>query len=146
MFLHRNLEYHFSNIFICFIIYLLLVYTTYEILKRQSNRHAVWNFERKNRSDILNLTWHSHSMQLQVHEGPSIKDVGQFLQFLIPTPLRRQFFTTIRQQFWPIFDPFPPPNCRRCLWTAPEDKKEKLLHWFLVMRSKCMIQWVVIFL
>ena len=31
----------------------------------------------------------------------------------------------MRRQFWPIFwrlaifDPFPPPNCRRRLWTAP---------------------------
>ena len=36
-----------------------------------------------------------------------------------PPPPYRQLFSTIRQQFWPIFDPFPPPNCRRRLWTAP---------------------------
>ena len=41
--------------------------------------------------------------------GRSIKDVRKFLRFFTPTPLRRQFyFTTIRQQIWPIFDPFPP--------------------------------------
>ena len=28
------------------------------------------------------------------------------------------FFSSHRRQFWPIFDTFPPPNCRRCLWTA----------------------------
>ena len=28
-----------------------------------------------NRTDILNVTWHSRSMQLQVHEGTSINDV-----------------------------------------------------------------------
>ena len=42
--------------------------------------------------------------------GPSFYDVRKFLRFFIPTPSRRQFFTTIRQQIWPIFDPSPLKN------------------------------------
>ena len=41
-------------------------------------------------------------------KGPSIYDVGKFSRFLTPTPLRRQFFTAVRRQFWPIFAPSPP--------------------------------------
>ena len=34
-----------------------------------------------------------------------LEDFGKFSRFLTPTPSRRQFFTTIRRQIWPIFDP-----------------------------------------
>ena len=33
--------------------------------------------------------------------------VGKFSLFSTPTPLRYQFFTSIRRQIWPIFDPSP---------------------------------------
>ena len=36
-----------------------------------------------------------------------------------PTPLRRQFFSTIRRQIWQIFDPSPPKTCRRLKWMVP---------------------------
>ena len=42
-------------------------------------------------------------------KGPSINDVGNFSGFLTPPPPGRQFFSTIRRQFWPIFDPSPLP-------------------------------------
>ena len=32
---------------------------------------------------------------------------------------RRQFFTTIRQQIWQIFDPSPPKHYRRLKWMVP---------------------------
>ena len=45
----------------------------------------------------------------------------QFFQiFNTPLPRVGSFLLyTIRRQFGPIFDPSPPPNCRRRLWTAP---------------------------
>ena len=40
--------------------------------------------------------------------------VGNFSEFLTPpSPPHWQFCSTILKQFWPIFDPFPPPNCWR---------------------------------
>ena len=51
----------------------------------------------------------------------AINGVGNFSEFLTPpSPPYRQFFSTIRRQFWQIFDPFPPPNCWRRLWTDPK--------------------------
>ena len=44
------------------------------------------------------------------------KTSANFSWFLTPTPYRRQFFTTIRQQIWQIFDPSPPKKCRRLKW------------------------------
>ena len=41
--------------------------------------------------------------------GPSINDVGNFSGFLTPPLPCRQFFSNIRRQFWPIFDPSPLP-------------------------------------
>ena len=43
-----------------------------------------------------------------------------FQNFWHPLPPYRQFFSNICRQFLPIFDPYPPPNCRRRLWTAPK--------------------------
>ena len=37
--------------------------------------------------------------------GPSINDVGKLSEFWHPPPQYRQVFSTIRRQFWPIFDP-----------------------------------------
>ena len=55
------------------------------------------------------------SKMIKLIKGPSIKDVGTFSGFLTstPLPLHWQFFTTIRRQIWPIFDPSPPKKCRR---------------------------------
>ena len=39
--------------------------------------------------------------------------------FTIFDPYSRQFFTTIRRQIWPIFDPSPPKACRRLKWMVP---------------------------
>ena len=41
-----------------------------------------------------------------------------FWDFGHPLTPYLQFFSTICQQFCPILDPPPPPNCRRRLWTA----------------------------
>ena len=37
------------------------------------------------------------------------KTSANFHDFFPLPPYRRQLFTTIRRQIWPIFDPFPPP-------------------------------------
>ena len=58
-----------------------------------------------------------------VDMGPSNQDVGKFSRFLTPTPLRRHFFTTIRQQIWQIFDPSSLPQskeCQRLKWMVPK--------------------------
>ena len=47
-----------------------------------------------------------------------------FPDFWHPPPPCRQFFSTIRRQFWPIFDPSSTPNWPRRLWTAPNDKTQ----------------------
>ena len=44
---------------------------------------------------------------------PSINDVSNSSGFLTPPLLRRQFYSTIRRQFWLIFDPS---HCWRRLW------------------------------
>ena len=51
--------------------------------------------------------------------GYPFKTSANLWQFLTPTPLLRQFFTTIRRQIWPIFDPSPPKKCRRLKWMLP---------------------------
>ena len=43
----------------------------------------------------------------------------QIFKIFDPYPLRRQIFTTICRQFWPIFDPSPQKNCRRLKWMVP---------------------------
>ena len=48
-----------------------------------------------------------------------LKYLQIFMIFDHHTPSHWQFFTTIRLQIWPIFDPFPPSNGQRRLWTAP---------------------------
>ena len=42
-----------------------------------------------------------------------------FPDFWHPLPNIHRFFSTICQQFWPIFDTSPPTNDRRDLWMAP---------------------------
>ena len=42
-----------------------------------------------------------------------------FPDFWHPLPNIHSFFSTICQQFWPIFDTSPPTNDRRHLWMAP---------------------------
>jgi len=50
----------------------------------------------------------------------SFKTSAIFYDFLPLPPSRRQFFTTIRRQIWPIFDPSPPKECRRLKWMVPK--------------------------
>ena len=54
------------------------------------------------KSEVM-LTMLSHSSP----KGTSINDVGNFSGFLTPPSPWRQFLSTIRWQFWPIFDPSP---------------------------------------
>ena len=44
----------------------------------------------------------------------------QFFHDFLPLPLcHRNFFTTIRLQIWPIFDPSPPKKCQCLKWMFP---------------------------
>ena len=52
-------------------------------------------------------------------KGPPINNVSNFSRLLTPSPQYSQFFSTICQQFWPIFDTSPPTNDRHHLWMAP---------------------------
>ena len=53
-------------------------------------------------SSISNNQSHDHCSTWTL-----VEDVGNFSWSLTPTPFRRQFFTTICRQIWPIFDPSP---------------------------------------
>ena len=48
-----------------------------------------------------------HFLHLDLLRDHPLKAVGKFSRFLTLTPLRRQFFTTIRRQIWSILTPPP---------------------------------------
>ena len=58
-------------------------------------------------------------MKISQFMGPSIKDVGNFSQFMTPTLLHRQFFIFMSRQIRQIVDPLPSEKCRGLKWMVP---------------------------
>ena len=54
-------------------------------------------------------------------------------------PLRRQVFTTIHRQIWPILDPFPPRICRRLKWMVPYSKCSIFTLFLLFFLTFCFV-------
>ena len=52
-------------------------------------------------------------VHFKTSKGPSFKMSANFHDFCSLPPSSWQFFTTIGQQIWPIFDPFPLKNANK---------------------------------
>ena len=72
----------------------------------------VGNSKNNNNNNIL------HNNQYSLYGTIHKRRLQFFWFFDTPSPISA-VFCTIQQQFWPIFVPFPPSNCRHHLWTDP---------------------------
>jgi hypothetical protein len=80
---------------------------------------------RPNFSDIFDLFHHWVSV-VRVRDYPFKTSVNCHYFWPLP-PYVGSFFTIIRWQIWPIFDPFTPTNCQRFKWMVP--------YWLFFVRS-----------